>query len=316
MERRFSTLEKLVKDSDRATIRNSWLLPGLPNKITEGERFLILGANGWFGRTMKEMLSPKAPLLRIGRKKTESIHVWDSNLIKDFAPTIVLNFAFLTRNKLRDISRDSFIETNLSLIKQMKIAAQLPTVKKLLTVSSGAALDTKAQQDLESEEIYGALKRIEERDSLDLSGILESVVVLRTYSISGPFFPKNSPYAFSSLVEAASLGKELVIHSPNVVFRRYCALGDLLAVGLWRLMEGWSGVIESGGDLVELGELARLIGELLGTPVRPREISSLVRDDYYSDNKSWIESISAIDFTPLHLEEQILSVSKYLRAAS
>jgi hypothetical protein len=81
-------------------------------------------------------------------------------------------------------------------------------------------------------------------------------------------------------------------------------------------MEGWSGVIESGGDLVELGELARLIGELLGTPVRPREISSLVRDDYYSDNKSWIESISAIDFTPLHLEEQILSVSKYLRAAS
>lgn len=305
-----------MKFSDKAAIRNAWLLPGLPNKITEGERFLILGANGWFGRTMKEMLSPKAPLLRIGRTKTESIHVWDLELIKDFAPTVVLNFGFLTRNKLRDISRDSFIETNLYLINQMRIAAQLPTVKKLLTVSSGAALDPQAQQDLKSEEIYGALKRIEERDSLELSGILESVVVLRTYSVSGPFFPKENPYAFSSLVEAASLGKELVIHSPNMVFRRYCALGDLLAVGLRRLMEGWSGVIESGGDLVELGELAHLIGKLLGTPVRPREISSPAKDEYYSDNKSWIESISTINFIPLHLEEQILSVSNYLRAVS
>jgi len=309
-------LEKLVKDSNKATIRNSWLLPSLPNKVTKGERYLILGANGWFGRTMKEMLGPKAQVLGIGRSKTESIRVWDLELIKDFAPTVVLNFAFLTRNKLEDISRDSFIETNLYLINQMRIAAQLPTVKKLLTVSSGAALDAQAQQDLKSKEIYGALKRIEERDSLELSGILESVVVLRTYSVSGPFFPKANPYAFSSLVEAASLAKELVIHSPNLVFRRYCALGDLLAVGLWRLIEGWSGVIESGGDLVELGELAHLIGKLLGTPVRPREISSSARDEYYSDNKSWIESISTINFIPLHLEEQILSVANYLRAVS
>jgi len=288
-------------------------LPNLSKYLLKNDRILILGAGGWFGQTMLQMLDGGVQKMAIGSSKRDYCEIWDLELIENFKPTIVLNFAFITRNRLKNYNRSEYISINLELIERMRIVGQMNSVRLLLTVSSGAALDPQAQQGLESEEIYGALKKYEECAALSCQALNRSVVVLRAYSLSGPFVRDASQYAFSSFIQQAIFQKEIHISATNQVYRRYCSVGDLLAVGIGRAMQGWSGVIESGGHLLELGELADLVGRLLHLNLRSRPMfTSLVVDRYYSDNESWQRSLEELQFKPLNIDEQIESTIEFI----
>jgi hypothetical protein len=80
------------------------------------ERVLILGAGGWFGRTTIGLLSRSYPdwtfLPVTGTPRTAVIsslstqlHGWNPAQVADFAPTTVLNYAFLTRDRVTDLGR-------------------------------------------------------------------------------------------------------------------------------------------------------------------------------------------------------------------
>ncbi len=93
-------------------------------------------------------------------------------------------------------------------------------------------------------------------------------------------------------------------------------MGDLLAIGVARVVQGWSGLIESGRQLVELGELSTLIGDLLSARVKKRvKFENSQIDSYYSDNRSWESHVKELDFKPLGLEEQIGVTADYKRQA-
>lgn len=294
---------------------NPYWLPDLRGLVSNKERILVLGAGGWFGQTFLNMSNNVSPTLLIGTTRRGGMEIWSEDVIKNFEPTIVLNFAFITRNKLSIYGREKFISTNLELIEKMKFCGELKTVRQLLTVSSGASLSPQAQTGLDSIEIYGALKKFEEQVAASLISNKRSVVILRAYSVSGPYNRKAQEYAFTSFVNQALQYKKIHITAEKKVYRRYISVGDFLSVGLIRSFQGWSGVIESGGTLVELGELASLVASLLGVDIEERNIDENSDVDcYFSDNKSWSSQVQELGLTPLNLTQQITSTAQFFRA--
>jgi nucleoside-diphosphate-sugar epimerase len=282
--------------------------------ISNQERILVLGASGWFGQTFLNMIDKSVPTLVIGSSKKDKCQVWDPNTIKDFQPTLVANFAFLPRHKLSNYSRDDYISINMELIERMRFASQLEKVKAVVSISSGASQNVKAQDGINSQDIYGALKKYEESVVLSCQTSNRSTVILRTYSVSGPFVRDIDHYAFSSFVQQSLVRKEIQLLSNGLVFRRYVSVGDLLAIGFARAVQGWSGLIESGGQLIELSELSRLIAGLLGARVKDCiKFESSQIDSYFSDNRLWEDHIRELKFQPLGLEEQIEVTAEYIK---
>ena len=294
--------------------KGDYKLPSLEKIFSPEDRILILGAGGWFGQTMLNMLGSTTPVLAIGSTPGRGQRRWDINQVEEFKPTFVANFAFLTRNRQSQYRRDMYVSLNLELIERMKYAAQLRTVRGLITVSSGASQDSEAQDGLESIEIYGALKKVEEVTALACQNSARSAVILRAYSVSGPYVRNPQHYAFSSFVEQGVQKREIKISSTYPVLRRYVSVGDLLGVGVIQANSGFSGVIESGGELVELQELAHLVGEHLMVPVIERTSLDLSQcDNYYSDNSSWEQSIKETGLQPLTLRQQVEVTANFLQ---
>lgn len=294
--------------------KTQYQLPDLNSFLPKSERILILGVGGWFGQTLLNMLGKNSQVLGISSSKTPEYEIWNEKKIIDFKPTIVANFAFITRNRLLSYTREDYISTNLELIQRMKFAAELRSVKLLLNVSSGAILNPEAQKGLESSEIYGALKKIEEEVALSCVTNCRSTVVLRAFSVSGPYVRNESQYAFSSFISEALRSGKITVNSSNRVFRKYCSVGDLIALGFLRGTSGWSGVIESGGQLIELLDLAKLVASSISANVTIEAArDSLMADEYYSYDSSWEESIAETSFLPLTLSQQITTTIEYFK---
>jgi len=107
--------------------------------ISNQERILILGSSGWFGQTFANMISKDVSTLAISSSARDNYQVWSPNIVKDFQPTIVANFAFLARHKLSDCNRQDYISINMEMIERMRFASQLESVKAVISISSGAS---------------------------------------------------------------------------------------------------------------------------------------------------------------------------------
>ncbi|MCX6432201.1 MAG: hypothetical protein NTX29_05255, partial [Actinobacteria bacterium] len=173
---------------------------------------------------------------------------WSIDRIRDFQPTAVANFAFLTPDRLELLGAELYARQNRELTNQFLTTLEIPSVRSAITVSSGAALYS-------AYEPYGELKLEEERAALALAGSARSVVVARVYSVSGPFVREPRRYAFSDMIIQASEGR-VVVDAERPTYRRYVRVADVLRVCRELGAQGHSGVVESGGELIEMGELA------------------------------------------------------------
>ena len=229
-----------------------------------------------------------------------------SEEIADFAPTIIANFAFLTRERVADLGEASFVATNRELMNRFERYASSPTVRGALTVSSGAAVT-------EPEHPYGRMKAEEEERAASLTTVNRSVVVMRTYSVSGPYVRRPRDYAFSNMI-CQSMEGVIRIESAAPVFRRYCSVADAITVAMRSIGDGRSGVFETGGPLVEMGELAESIRDAVAPRARIlRDLDpAALEQHYHSDNVSWREWSSAVALEPADLTQQIRLVAAKL----
>ena len=263
------------------------------------DRIAVLGARGWFGKTFLSLLPTDIPTL-LTASRADGLHSeWSWERVQEFAPTVVANFAFLTRERIAIEGVEEFTTTNTTLIEQFKRTASLSSVRAALTVSSGAALT-------EPEEPYGALKLLEESVAADLASPSRSTVVLRAYSVSGPFVRRPHDYAFSDFILQARQGR-VSVAAAHLVLRRYVSAADALAVAGTSALDGWSGTIDTGGDLVEMGELAQRVISIVdptATVERPLVDDSRV-ETYASDGVSWAQACERLGHVPMDLDEQI-----------
>lgn len=274
--------------------------------IKASDRVAVLGARGWFGSTLLTQLPSGVSTFATASIPVKGYGTWSLTELQDFAPTVVANFAFLTRERVESEGMEVFTRTNEMLIEQFRQTAELPSVRAALTVSSGAAVtDPKSP--------YGGLKVLEEQTAASLPSPHRSVVTLRAYSVSGPEVRRPQAYAFSDFILQAHAGRVL-IQAPHRVYRRYVSVHDALAVSLGSALLGWSGVIDTGGELIEMGDLAKRSVELVNPRaeiIRPR-FDATVEQTYASDDVAWMTACARLGYVPLDLDDQIRVTAKGL----
>lgn len=291
----------------------------LSKSISTNTRVIITGAGGWLGRTsvlMFRELGVKALLLGSTNKVVDTpmgafqVQQYSREVASSFQPTLLLDFAFLTRDLVESFGLNSYVAINRQLITQASEIAMIDSVEQILFCSSGAAVHVPDKSDNSFEHNpYGFLKR-ETQDIFEkLSHATEKKVLgMRPWSITGPLITKPTEYAFSSLILGARAGV-MEIKSSRKVLRRFISADDLIAVCLGTLFQSGErfSIIDSGGELVDLIELAQQINMSTGGSVRIKHSvdDSLLADTYYSDNYSWTNAVGALGFNPQSLSQQI-----------
>jgi nucleoside-diphosphate-sugar epimerase len=295
----------------------------LRKRLGPEDRVLVLGAGGWFGSTLLALLAESATearvlgLTRLPRRVTVGRHSWDLggwdwDTVTGFAPSLLLNCAFLTRERVEQTGLKDYVADNVVLTSRFLRTIGLPSVRGALTVSSGAAVDSSGIPDVELNP-YGHLKRAEEILSRDVAAAHDvPLVVSRAWSVSGPLVQRPRDYAFSDLILQVAAGP-IQVRAAHEVWRRYVGADDLLAVCLSLAIDGWTGVVDSGGELVEIGDLAKRVAELRpGTQIERPALDGSPPDRYHSDGQSWSDACRRVKHTEASVEEQIRAVSAVL----
>ncbi len=202
---------------------------------------------------------------------------------------------------------------NEELTDRMSWVAQLPDVRCLLSVSSGAAVSDSFGSGNERDDQYGKLKRREELAVSELSTVDRFAIVARAWSLSGPFVTKPASYAFSDFVTQAKSGT-INVKSGNHVYRRYVSVDDFLELAYLEATRHQSRILDSGGELISMTNLAHQIAHR-----QPGVVEVVVEDSsespsriYASDNSSWLAATVRNEFQALNLTQQIDVVRKHL----
>jgi nucleoside-diphosphate-sugar epimerase len=288
--------------------------------IGPDERLLVTGGSGWFGRSALGLFSNSGlSLLAVGSEsKTVDldgriVEICEQNLqkIREFSPTIIVDTAFLTREKLEGLGRDQFISVNRKLMKDSLEMATLPSVRKYVGFSSGATANLAGQASFSLiDNPYAALKREYEADMSELSGTtMGKISIARVWSVTGDHMTKPNLFAFSNLISQARDGR-IIIKAKNLVFRRYCTINEVISVALSD--SGSHGtVFDTGGELIEIGDLAEIIRQEINPAAEIfRELHDGVEpDNYYSDSKVWGQLLSESHIKPSSIREQVRTVA-------
>jgi len=288
----------------------------LAARAVGNDRVLITGASGWLGRTALDLLAPldlptlalasRARIIRVGNREI-GCRVWDDREVAAFAPTVVLDCAFLTRDRVADMPLDEYVAANRILTERLVYATQLPSVRLALTVSSGAAIYPHDALDGPIEDNpYGYLKREAEHRLAEAAAECGAIpVVVRAWSISGAHVQKPQSYALGSMIRDADAGA-IQIMSRHLVFRRYVLAEELLALGI---AEGGVGpaTIDSGGELVEMAELAARIAAVVrpDAVISREDVDPRDPDRYHSDGQDWEWRCQRWDLASVSLDRQI-----------
>jgi nucleoside-diphosphate-sugar epimerase len=284
--------------------------------VVDDDRVLVTGATGWLGRTALDLLSPLGvallpiagsarPLELDGR--TIDVRTWDDDEVAGFSPTIVVDCAFLTRDRTSDVPFDEYVAANRLLTRRMLDAARLDSVRMVVTVSSGAAVHpVDALSGGLAANPYGYLKREAELQLAEaVAGGHASAVVARAWSISGAHVQKPANYALGSMIQAAAAGA-VHVAARRPVRRRYALADELLALALAAGGAG-SATIDSGGELVEMSELAERVVAVVnpGAAITRDPPEGGAPDDYHSDGRDWAARCARWSLSPLGLDAQI-----------
>lgn len=293
--------------------------------LSDDDRVLVTGASGWVGSTACALLAatpcevlPLASTRRAIRIGDATVHCvpWDWTEVRSFRPTVVIDCAFLTRDHVATMPLADYFAINESLTANTLAAVQLDTVQRVVTISSGAAVfPVDALSRPREENPYGWLKRHAERELEFVAkerGI--SAVIARAWSLSGAFVRHPAHYALFDMITQAIAG---AIHIKAVapVYRRYTSVEDLLAVALSNTDAPGATVIDSGGPLLEMAELAAAVARVVnpGGPITRAQPDGSAPNAYFAEPESWDRACVSAAFVPADIDEQIAVAHQGLR---
>lgn len=288
--------------------------------VNKSDRLAIVGASGWVGRTAIALaIQSKTPFAAFGSKRQnisvlgESVSIFanDTKEILKFSPTVIIDAAFLTREKVEQVGLRKYIDTNQALIEQSKTLARITSLTSYLGFSSGAAhtLGNFKSFNLE-ENPYAALKREYEMALQSIYSEGYPISIARLWSISGAFVSKPDLFAFTNLIRQAFNGA-ISIQSGDKVFRRYSSIEDVISLAIASSRTDQSKfdmTFDSGGQRIEIGELARDIRNIVNpsAEITRENAAGLLIDDYCSNNADWLARLKHFKLKPDSLDNQIM----------
>ena len=298
----------------------------------DARRIVIVGAGGWIGRALLAGLhdalgdaagerivcfGSAARQIDIGNRRTVPQRALGNLARLPHQPSLLFHLAFLTKDKVGAMDADDYTRTNRALSHQVLDALEPIGADRVFLASSGAAAfadDPAAAADLR---LYGALKREDEKlfSAWATAASGRRALIMRIHSLSGAFINKHDTYALASLVLDALAGRPIAVTASMRVERSYVAVRELLSLALAALLasEG-PGVrqLDSGGEALELGDLAQQIAAELGGWVKRPPVTSESANTYVGNAQEYNELLRQFGIDPVPLETQIRETAAYL----
>jgi nucleoside-diphosphate-sugar epimerase len=309
------------------------LAPSAVQALAADERrIVIVGAGGWIGRALLAGLhaalgeaagqriacfGSQARSIDIGEGRQMAQHPLADLAALPSEPTVLFHLAFLTKDKVGTLTDADYANANRALSHKVLDALEPIGADRLFLASSGAAAfadSTDAAADLR---LYGSLKRDDE-DMFARWARAEPdrrALIVRIFSLTGPFINKHDTYAFASFVLAALAGCPIKVRAPMRVVRSYVALREVLSLALAELLapEGPAVKrIDSGGEALELGEVAQRIANRLGGSVDRRSITAATANIYAADRTDYDHVLQKFGIEPVSFDQQIGETAAYL----
>jgi nucleoside-diphosphate-sugar epimerase len=297
-------------------------------------RVVVTGASGWLGRAALELLadafgpdwptrvaafgsSARALVLRDG------IQVLQRPLPELGAlppqPSLLLHFAYLTREKVAGMSPEDYIRTNREITRTALEAGVRIGVERAVVTSSGAvhaALESPASPDPAL--LYGRLKLEDEAlfEAFARAAAGRRALAVRLFNLSGPYI--NKPYALSSFIEQAGDG-HIGVQARGAVTRSYTSAANLLGVSLGHLASDEAEpflCVETGGEHeVEMDQLAEAVRAVVNPSATIGRATPDGRpaDRYVGDARAYRALMRRYGVAEDSLARQIGDTADYLR---
>lgn len=250
-------------------------------------RFVITGPTGWIGRALlallykagdPDALAPGESVALFGsRAGTIAVHGGPDLPITplaqigaaDVAGAHVVHLAYLTKDRLGQMSEDAFARTNTTIDQCVLDAITGAPPASLFVASSGAARQAENGLDRNA---YGLAKLEQETRFLAYaksSGV--AVLCGRIFNLAGPHINKLQDYAVSNFALQAMRGDTISIAAAQPVFRSFLHVEDLcrMIVRAARARLGQHKVIDlCGHEVLEIQDIAARVGRAVGNGFR------------------------------------------------
>ena len=298
---------------------------------TNTSKVLVTGATGWLGReTVARVIEGKfegvtqSDLLLAssnGRDlELDSLGVYPTVALETLSHRESTNsleglvhLAFITKDKTTQYSFSEYVAKNIELISAACEIIERDKPKWVVVVSSGAIID-RATLEIENNVVrnpYGFCKRIEEALIAESARkVGANIVIGRLWGGTGLYMPVTRAYAISDFIESAKESGAIRINSGGEVLRRYCDAGDFMEVLVRSAIQGDTTTLDSGGSIIEVGELAKLISARLGEISISRSEVPTAVDDYYPRGSEFEELAKSVGVQLHGIDEQVLRTLK------
>lgn len=280
--------------------------PALVDLLTRSEPlgFVVIGASGWIGRATLDLLHSALGEVAFRRRvvvlgsATRRLQVRDGLEVECKAlddaegpalgPALVLHNGFLTRDKVSEMSLDDYVQINRGISARVEALCSRFELRGFMLPSSGAVYgaDRQRESDL-SANPYGLLK-VEDEDRFQ--AIAEqagaSFAAPRIFGLSGEYINKTETYVLADVIRQFMSGDAVRLRATRPVYRSYIYVGDLLELTLKMLLDDSRPRLlfdTAGEEVVEVGQLARLVADVLGRPEVPifRDFDETASSDRY-----------------------------------
>jgi nucleoside-diphosphate-sugar epimerase len=295
-------------------------------------RVVVTGCSGWLGRATLELLrnclgeafDRRVAGFGSSRRRIELANgeTFEQRPLAELSqldprPTLLLHFAFLTKDRAEQMDEPAYRAANAAISRTVLDALGPIGVEAAFVASSGAAASTDNPDASPAMRLYGSLKRADEDAFAAWARQSKRRVAIgRIHNLSGPHINKLESYALASFIVDALGGGPIRVLAPHGVVRGYVAIRELMSLAFALLLDTNPGVIrfDSGGEPVELGELAEVVARRFPECriERPPRIDG--SDRYVGDDRGYRALLTAAGIKPVPLARQVLETADYLAA--
>ncbi len=219
-----------------------------------GTRIVVTGAGGWIGLATLDLLRSA-----LGESFAARVHCYGSShrslLLRDgtqveqqpladvakleFAPTIVLHLAFLTKDRAEAMDEAAYRAANRELSNTLIDALDAIGAIAVFVASSGAAYRADDPVASPAMRLYGTLKCEQEALFADWAEARNKrAVIARIFNISGPYINKHQSYALAAFILDALASRPISIRATRPVVRGYVAVRELMSLAFALLLDG------------------------------------------------------------------------------
>ncbi len=292
---------------------------------------LITGATGWLGHASLQAIKkvmpevkPKDLILYASRTRSHLDPSFGMVNVQELASSeltsrkvdLFISLALKTRDYSMKMNEKEYLESNQALIEKNLELMKLANPQKIILISSGVV--SKYLEGNGTLDPYTKVKILEEKLFNEFAQQTNSkLVILRLWGATGALMTEPLKYAIGNLIHQAETTDQMTINSKTEVFRRYADATQIFEVLIRAIQMGFSGTLNSGGVVVEIGSLAQRISVFFGKSLEIiRNLESGSEPDFYVPTDSEFDELAvSVGVSLLSLEDQIALTAKAVKRA-